>query len=1233
MQKPLDKTEMAASDTGPEEHEPKVLSFPVVGIGASAGGLEAFTKLLEALPVDTGMAFVLIQHLGPLHKSQLAEILSRATEMEVAEVVDGTPVIANHIYIIPPNTVLQIANGSLHLTPRLQHPAPHLPIDEFFESLALEQGRLAFGVVLSGTGTDGCVGVKAIKNRCGITFAQEETSAAQSGMPRSAIATGAVDYVVAPAGIAQELARISRHPYVVPQAAGVPDVPTDSVDELPKLYSLLFRATGVDFSHYRQTTLRRRIGRRMLVHHSETVGQYVDYASQNPEELNELYQDLLINVTSFFRDPKAFLALGKQIEALIQAGRITSSFRAWVPGCSTGEEVYSLAICISGVFETAGIHPTIQLFGTDISESSLRAARAGQYGEGSLRDVSQQHRDRYFQKVDGAYQINKLIRANCVFARQDLTRDIPFSHLDLISCRNTLIYVEPVLQRALMPVFHYGLNPSGLLFLGSSETIGATTDLFATLDQKHKIFARRTGPSRLAQGAPIQRGANEPIARNEVKKSVGSHDVQKRLDRFIQKHYSPDCVLVNQSLQIVEVRGHVGPYLEPPSGPPTNDLIRMSKEGLRYALREVMDRALQNGAPIEKKGICMRNSDHELSVDIEATPLPGEPGAERFCLVVFRPSSPLPEEVPTAHAQPVPDDETDSALHLETELTDVREYVRTISEDYEAVLEELRASNEELQSANEELQSTNEELGTTKEELQSANEELTTVNEEMENRNQQLGELSDDVVNMMGAVNIPILRVDRKHALCRFTPAAEKSFGLQSFDILQPLHFLQARLGTTVNLDLLVKEVIESLVPQTHELQDVRGNWWSLSIRPYRTGDDRLDGAVLAFMDVNAIRQAFQASQEARRYADNIVEAVREPLVILNVDLRIDRANAAFYNKFCLKPEELEGLFFHDLSQYGWNSSEIRLLLEETSMSVGSSSELEVMHAYPHIGLRMMRLNARQLRIESQSRILLTFEDVTEQRQSEVAAAGKLKKKGQELDRSKEELRALAAHLITAHEEEQRRIAHELHDDLVQKLGFLEFQVEQLRVGPVSLQHADVQELLKNLQAQVSDLSEVTRNLSHGLHPAIIDDLGVVAAVRKLTKELDTGRKGSIRFVNRAGKCSIPRKQFGSTVYRIAQEALRNAGKHAPNADVVVALSCNDNELLLTVRDNGPGFNPATARGAGGLGIVNMQERAQLIGAVLTIQSKPGKGTSVILRVVLRKEPETESLSYSPIGQ
>lgn len=979
---PLERPgEQRPSRTELDSSPPRGKPFPIVGIGASAGGLDAFAELLAALPHDTGMAFVLIQHLDPSHESHLAELLVPHTRMPLVSVQNGVEVEPERVYVIPPNKSMELEHGRLTLVKR--EPGLHLPIDIFFRSLAKEQGSRAIGVVLSGNASDGSLGVKAIKAECGLTFAQDEASARYAAMPRNAMLTGAVDYVLPPDDIAKELASIARHPFLLPARSGDGQTETlpEGDGELQAIFALLMAATRVDFSRYKPTTVRRRIGRRMMVLRVETLAEYLQLLSKDTVEVRDLYRDLLISVTSFFRDPDAFRALARAIENSLNERKRneTQPMRVWVPGCATGEEVFSLAICLQEVLEERKRILPLQFFGTDISEIALDRARQGMYPEIIADDVSQERLRRFFVKTETGYQICKAIRESCIFARHDVTRDPPFSNLDLVSCRNLLIYLDQSAQRRVLPVFHYALRPHGLLMLGSAESVSAGPDLFAPIDHPNRIYSRRERPTRLALDLAPSRSAHFDGIDNSPAR-VATVTLDKKLDRLIQSKYSPDAVLVNGDMQIVQFRGHTHPFLEPSPGAASLDVLRMARETLVVPLRRAVHAAAESNATVAEKGIALEIAGQLEEITLEVTPISGAEPTERFFLIAFlrqrpreRPAQPQTEPVVTSD---------DHVRLLQRELTQTRDSLRTLTEEYEAHSEELRAANEEARSANEELQSTNEELGTTKEELQSANEELTTVNEELQHRNEELSAIANDLQNLLGAVSLAIVMVDSDLRVRRFNPAASVLFDLGMSDIGRPVGHVRGRIETQL-LEEQIKTVLRTLNGMWAEVQDLEGRWFSIAIRPYRTVDDRIAGAVITAQDIDPLKRGLQAAEEARDYAAGMIETVREPLVVLDADLRVQRATPSFYETFLVTREETEGRFIYDLGSGQWNHPRLRELLGAALFRSEPFHDFEMEHDFPHIGRRTMRLNARRLpRPDAEARmLLLSIEDVTERRQ------------------------------------------------------------------------------------------------------------------------------------------------------------------------------------------------------------------------------------------------------------
>ena len=971
-------TTVSESDYSPPRGNP----FPIVGVGASAGGLEAFTQLLGSIPEDTGLAFVFVQHLDPQHESLLTEILAAATKMPVETVLDGNEVKPDHVYVMPPNTSIELQDGSLHLVQRA--PGLHLPVDIFFRSLARVQGSRAIGVILSGNASDGSLGVQAIKAECGITFAQDIATARFSGMPRNAVATGAIDYVLSPPDIGKELVRLAKHKFLIPATPGVAESETlpDGDGDLKRILALLRNSTKVDFSQYKQTTIRRRISRRLMILRIETLPDYVRYLQQTPAELDELYQDLLIRVTSFFRDPERFEALVEHLGPALEArAQHQEPVRMWVPGCATGEEVYSLAIRIHEFIAERDLGLEIQIFGTDISEPALERARQGIYGGTITDDVSESRLRRFFTKTDGSYQINKIIRQCCIFARHDVTRDPPFSRLDVLSCRNVFIYLDVPTQRRILPTFHYALNPTGLLMLGTAETTGPAGDLFTVVDPAHHIYSRKSVPTRmlleLTSAGHSPESAHAP-ARSRVS---GELDLQTKLDRVIESKYSPDGMVVNAEQHIMHFKGHIAPYLDPSPGDVSLNLLRMVKESLVAPLRRAIQTAGQSGSFVREEGVPVEIGGELHQVAFEITPIMAGQPPDRYFLIVFEREAALHQErLAESTAADRPNGQETEAL--EKELAETRDYLRTVREEYEAHAEELRALNEEARSANEELQSTNEELGTTKEELQSANEELTTVNEELQNRNQDLAAINSDLRNVLAAVTFAVVMVDQDLRVRRFNSAAEKLLDLGGIDVGRPIAHLRGRVQTQ-QLENQIKNVIESLNATTEEVQDEEGRWFSMGVRPYRTLDDRIAGAVITFQNIDVLKRALETSENARQYAEALIETVREPLVTLDADLRVMRATPAFYQTFLVSREETEGRLLYDLGNGQWNRPRLRELLGAALFKSEAFHDFEVEHDFPHIGRRSMRLNARRIprRDPQQFTILLAIEDVSERRE------------------------------------------------------------------------------------------------------------------------------------------------------------------------------------------------------------------------------------------------------------
>src|SRR5574337_808964 len=747
--------------------------FPIVGVGASAGGLEAFRELLHHLPENTGMGFVLVQHLDPRHESLLTGLLQTSTKLAMVEARDGLRVEPNHVYVIPPNCNLGILHGVLQVMTRIMEKGKHLPVDYFLESLAEDRGSRAMGVILSGTASDGTLGLKAIKAASGITFAQDEESAEYFGMPGSAIAAGCVDFVLPPRSIARELARIARHPYLLQERSVEADL-GESPDALNKIFMILRQRTGNDFTYYKHSTIRRRIKRRMLLHKLDRIDAYARYLQSTPGEADALFQDILINVTGFFRDPESFEALKKEVFPRLLGNNRPhhAPVRIWIPGCSTGEEAYSVAMSLLEYLGDRAPGVSVQIFATDIDHKALDKARTGLYPDHITEEVDAGRLKRFFIKTAGGYLISKAIRNMCVFAVQNVTKDPPFSKIDLVCCRNLMIYLGAILQKKVLQTFHYALQPNGFLLLGTSETIGTHTELFSLLDKKNKLYTKKPAAGRVGYDF-----SSRPLLADDGTTLATAHmsippatDIQQEAERLILNRYAPPGVIINQNMDILHFRGQTGRYLEPAPGVASLNLLKLARQELSVELRAAIHKALKEGRDIHKEAVRYRHDGGDHLVDLRVLPLQGTSGGERCLAVLFEADRPPPQEGPAPRA---PDDGSKPRIQeLEQEVNATRDYMQSIIEEQEATNEELKSANEEIQSTNEELQSTNEELETAKEELQSTNEELTTLNEELENRNTQLSQAINDLNNLLNSVNIPIVILSSELRIRSFTPLA-----------------------------------------------------------------------------------------------------------------------------------------------------------------------------------------------------------------------------------------------------------------------------------------------------------------------------------------------------------------------------------------------------------------------------------------------------------------------------
>ncbi len=970
-------------------------SFPIVAVGASAGGLEAYTQLFRALPAKTGMAFVVVQHLDPNHQSKLSDLIAKTTKLPVEEVRSGVTVKVDHIYVIPPNAFLTIAEGVFSLTPRSKELGQHLAVNHFMRSLAENHGNKAIGVILSGTGADGTPGLETIKAEGGITFAQTPSTAKYDGMPQSAIDSGCVDFILPPKDIAAELLRIQHHPYVLQQEAvneaAEANSPEPPLGDFAVILEELRRASLVDFSQYRPNTIQRRALRRMVILKLDSLSDYALYMKEHPDEGEKLYDDILIAVTSFFRDTEAFESLKKHVFPAIVADKANKgTIRIWAPGCSTGEETYSLAMTLLECLGDKASSFQVQIFGTDLNEKGIQKARAGIYRESIAEEVSPERLQRFFVKVANGYRVNKGVRDMCIFARQNLAVDPPFSQMNLVVCRNLLIYIQPVLQKKIIPILHYALKSPGFLMLGSSESVAAYPDVFSTVDKKQKIYSKKLSGRRLSydfgntfhpaeKGHPLPKRASQP---RDL--PVPEIDFQAEADRLVLKKHAPVGVVVNSAMEVVQFRGRTTPYLEPAPGRPTLNLLKLARNGLALELRSLINAATKKDVPVKKDAVAFDDNGHKRLLNLSVSPL-GEKGSgyKRCFLVLFEPVL-LPQATNSkGNGQPKTRETAQNkqeVKRLKLELADAMDALHAAVESEDSFKEEFQSVNEEILSANEELQSTNEELETSKEELQSANEELNTLTEELRNHNVDLSQLSNDLSNLLDAIRIPIVFVGADLRIRRFTSTATEIFRLLPSDIGRPITDIKHDLDVP-DLAKMIQLTVANLVSTQREIKDVAGRWRSLEIRPYRTGDNRIEGAIVALPDIDRLKHSEQ-------YLKQIIDNVPNPLLVLDQDLKILLANLSFCTTFEVSQAETAGQLLYRLGNEQWNIPKLKVLLEDVLTKKSFVRDFVVAHEFPGIGWKTMLVGAQ--RIEDiagggRAMILLAVEDITERRSAEEA--------------------------------------------------------------------------------------------------------------------------------------------------------------------------------------------------------------------------------------------------------
>ncbi|HEX5998774.1 MAG TPA: chemotaxis protein CheB [Hyphomicrobiaceae bacterium] len=869
-------------------------SCPVVGIGASAGGLEACRAFFEAMPADSGIAFVVVLHLDPKRESMMAGLLGRYTAMPVVEVQHGVAVRANHVYVIPPNTYIALHDGDVFHEPPVRVRGISLPIDHFFRSLAEARSERAIGIVLSGAGSDGAAGLKEIKGAGGMTMVQQPETAVYDGMPRAALMTGAVDYALPIAEMPDALIKYVRHPYV----AAPPTFGEDAGDHFRSILNILRVQTGVDFQPYKKGTLGRRVLRRMGLRHLTSAADYVDLLRKDADEVRDLYQDFLIGVTSFFRDAEAWEVLDNEvIGPVVRDKSPDDAIRVWVAGCATGEEAYSVAILLHEQMEEQHKSLNLQIFASDIDERAIKTARAGLYPESVAGDIGPARLKRFFTPENGQFRVAKRVRESVVCAPQNLLSDPPFSKLDLITCRNVLMYFEADVQRRIVELFHFALREKGCAFLGKSESIRRFGKLFEPVSTQWCIFRRRevAQPPRgifpvMAAAERLTGEAPPPAAAPPVVQRSRVETVRRRL----LERYAPAAVVINRRQEVQFFHGPLKNYFQFPDGEPTTNIMEMALEGLRPKLRSALQEAMAQSQPVTATAHRVARNGAFATVHIDIEPIPAQRGQEEVFLIAFTDQEAAGPPAEPALAQPAMpaqerSEQEEAVRQLEDELRATRTDLQLTIEELETANEEMKASNEEIMSMNEELQSTNEELESSREELQSLNEELTTVNRQLEEKLGELDSTNNDLVNLLSSTQIATLFLGLDLRIRRFTPSCTEFLSLIDTDIGRPIRDLAPRIADP-DLGSHVERVIDKLTPIEVEVQNDRGQWFLRRVLPYRTAENRIEGVVVTYTDITGLKHTARTLESRERQQGAVVALGRTALAGTELQVLFDEA-------------------------------------------------------------------------------------------------------------------------------------------------------------------------------------------------------------------------------------------------------------------------------------------------------------------------------------------------------
>jgi two-component system CheB/CheR fusion protein len=908
----------------------KSRSFPIVCLGGSAGAFAAFEKFFTHMPADSGMAFVIVIHLDPNHKGQIAELIQNYTSIPVHEAIDGVQIEADNVYIIPPNKDMGIHNHKLLL---LNVAKPHgyrQPIDYFLQSLAEDQWNKAVGIIFSGMGSDGETGVRMIKEKLGMVMVQDPETAQYNSMPLASIGTNLADYVLSPEEMPIKLIQYLNHPLLTEEPTEQARTEIRNATSIQKILMLLRSHTGHDFALYKKSTILRRIDRRVAYHQLDDYVQYVNHLRENPQEINVLFNELLIGVTKFFRDAPAFDSLKIRLANLIRSKDNTDPVRVWIAGCSTGEEAYSVAMVLMEVLETKSQTklPKIQVFATDLDPEAIEHARAGVYHTNIVADVSPERIKKYFTATDTTYTIKKELREMIVFAQHNLIKDAPFTRLDLLCCRNVMIYLTTELQKKLLPLFHYSMHNKGILFLGPAETIGGFTDMFVAIDPKWKIFECKAGKTAINKVIDfpfhVSRHPASSIRYDEHEKTTPKLPVIEAYNKVLLENFTPASVLINEKGDILYTSGKTGRYLELPNGEAIMNIHKMAREELKYVLSNIIHQARTQKMLVKAEGIKVKEGDHIRLVNLQAS-LMSELAMNTLMLIIFEDIGIVKK---AGRRAGIDNGQSKAVSDLEKELFYTKHQLHSTIEQMETSLEELKSTNEELQSTNEELQSTNEESLTTKEEMQSLNEELMTVNTQYQNKAEELTRLNNDMKNLLDATEIGTIFLNNEIEILRYTPQISKLFNILPVDVGRSLSHVVSNFDYEL-LEQHIKDVIDRLSIIEIELKTKTAQWYRVRIMPYRTLDNFISGAVLTFTLITGFKGMEYELKVLKKYISGVINTIGQAAITLNENLDILNINQHFAETFELSQDTASRLNFVNYVKNNWTDDGLQPLFDQ----------------------------------------------------------------------------------------------------------------------------------------------------------------------------------------------------------------------------------------------------------------------------------------------------------------